>query len=66
MANPIHYTQNSGFPSVISWPALDYIKNYVMSRKWIAQNLFTYVMFLRGGVVRKSSLIKDEHLNFLN
>ena len=26
MANPISYTQNSGFPSVISWRAVDYMK----------------------------------------
>ena len=24
--NPINYTQNSGFPSVISWRAVDYMK----------------------------------------
>ena len=26
MANPINYTQNSGFPSVISWSAVDDMK----------------------------------------
>ena len=25
MANPINYTQNSGFPSVISWGVMDYM-----------------------------------------
>ena len=26
MNNPMKYTQNSGFPSVISWSAVDYMK----------------------------------------
>ena len=26
MANPINYTQNSGFPSVTSWHAVDYME----------------------------------------
>ena len=54
MANPIHYTQNSGFPSVTSWRAVDYMK--IMCEPQISSPRFgMYVMFFP--VLEQVSLI---------
>ena len=47
MANPINYTQNSGFPSVIldvQWIA----DSYVLSRQLLPPEYSMYVVFWRG------------------
>ena len=40
MADPINYTQSSGFSSAISCRAMDYNDNYEMSRKLIPPDQF--------------------------
>ena len=46
MANHINYTEDSGFPSVISWPAMDYIEIMQWGQKssprsfWNVGNVF--------------------------
>ena len=46
MANPTNYTQNVGFPSIISGRAMDYMK--LCNEPKIDSPM--YVMFLKGGL----------------
>ena len=65
MANPINYTQNSGFPRVISSRAMDYMKILQLAENEFFPEYSMYVMLLRGGVPATVSCYqrKQEHVN---
>ena len=66
LSNPINYTQDAGFPSVISWCVMDYRKVVQWTKKNASPRIFFYVCNEGRGMQGQGCLSASfrEQLNF--